>query len=160
MGIKIERKGVSLGSGKIKLNRVRPDEMAPNFESLFDPSGVPNPLERLRNTGDVTENAEQEVSAALAAIKAEKKERRDQYRTVTDPNYYVVVVFQNSAQRDEFLGKSGWDQFGQTYIDGLALAGRLGVDIEPINLPRKLVKPAPKALRGSKFIDPNEKGGE
>ena len=107
MGVKIDRQQLNLGSGKgRKINRVRPGEVAPNFDSLFDAAGVRNPLARLQDTGDMTENAEQEISATLAAIKAEKKQRRDQYRVLTDPNFYLVVCFQSTDQKDEFLEKS------------------------------------------------------
>ena len=160
MGIEIDRQQIGLGNGhKRKINRVRPGEAAPDFDSLFDPSGVKNPLNRLQDTGDLTQNGDQEVSAVLAAIKAAKKERRDQYRTTTDPNFYLVVCFQSTDQKDEFLRKSGWAEEGAKYLDGLDVAALLGVDVRPINLPRKSVRPAPKALRGHEFIE-IEEGGE
>ena len=160
MGIKIERKAVELGGAKRKINRVRPGERAPNFDSFFDASGIDSPIPAGAEDAGLTELADSEISAALAAIKAEKKQRRDQYRVLTDPNYYTVVVFQSTDQRDEFLEKAGWLPFGEKYIDGLALAAHLGVDVQPINLPRKSVKPAPKALQGHEFIEPTKKGGE
>lgn len=161
MGIKIERQHLALGGDKgRRINRVRPGEVAPNFDSLFDAAGVRNPLARLQDTGDLTENGEQEISAALAAIKAEKKQRRDQYRVLTDPNFYLVVCFQSTDQKDEFLGKAGWAEPGTKYLDGLEIAAKLGVDVQPINLPRKSVRPAPKALRGHEFIEPETEGGE
>lgn len=161
MGIKIDRQQLDLNNkGSKRINRVRPGEAAPNFDSLFDPAGICNPLAKLQDTGDMTENAEQEISATLAAIKAEKKLRRDQYRTITDPNFYIVVCFQSTVQKDEFLVKSGWAEEGAKYLDGLELAAQLGVDVRPINLPRKSVRPAPKALRGHEFIEPEEEGGE
>jgi len=161
MGIKIDRQQLDLNNkGSKRINRVRPGEAAPNFDSLFDPAGIRNPLAKLQDTGDMTENAEQEISATLAAIKAEKKLRRDQYRTITDPNFYIVVCFQSTVQKDEFLVKSGWAEEGAKYLDGLELAAQLGVDVRPINLPRKSVRPAPKALRGHEFIEPEEEGGE
>ena len=161
MGIKIERQAVQIGNQKRKINRVKLGEMAPNFDSMFDSTGIENPLPQTMADGaSITETGDAKISAALAAIKAEKKERRDAYRVLTNPNYYTVVVFQSTDQRDEFLDKAGWRPFGEKYIDGLALAQHLGVDVQPINLPRKSVKPAPKALQGYKFIEPTKKGGE
>ena len=161
MGIKIERQQIAVaGDKKGRINRVRPGERAPDFDSLFDPSGIRNPLARLKDTGDATRNGEQEISAALAAIKAEKKERRDQYRVLTDPNFYLVVCFQSTDQKDEFLRLSGWAEEGAKYLDGLEIAAKLGVDVRPINLPRKSTRPAPKALRGHEFIEPEQEGGE
>lgn len=161
MGIKIDRQQLDLNSkGSRRINRVRPGEMAPDFDSLFDPAGIRNPLAKLQDTGDMTENAEQEISATLAAIKAEKRQRRDQYRTITDLNFYIVVCFQSTVQKDEFLAKSGWAEEGTKYLDGLELAAQLEIDVQPINLPRKSVRPAPKALRGHEFIEPEQEGGE
>ena len=155
MGIKIERQQIGLGGqNKGRINRVRPGEQAPDFDSLFDASGIRNPLRKLKDTGDFQQNAEQEISATLAAIKAEKKERRDQYRVLTDPNFYLVVCFQSTDQKDEFLRLSGWAEEGAKYLDGLEIAAKLGVDVRPINLPRKSTRPAPKALRGHEFIEP------
>lgn len=161
MGIKIERQAVQIDGRKPKINRVKPGEMAPNFDSLFDSTGIDNPLpQTIADGASLTEIGDAEISAALAAIKAGKKEWRDAYRVLTDPNYYTVVVFQSTDQRDEFLDKAGWRPFGEKYIDGLALAQYLGVDVQPINLPRKSVKPAPKALQGHQFVEPTKKGGE
>lgn len=163
MGIKIDRQAIGLSSkNKGRINRVRPGEQAPDFDSLFDPAGIRNPLAHLQGADSITETAEQEVSAVLAAIKAEKKQRRDQYRVLTDPNFYIVICFQSTEQKDEFLAKSGWADPGTKYLDGLELAARLGTDVRPINLPRKSTRPAPKALRGHDFIEPESdvEGGE
>lgn len=160
MGIKIERQTATIGAKARRINRVKPGEMAPNFDSMFDSTGIDSPIQTRSLDDGLTAVADGEISDVLKAIKAEKKQRRDDYRVITNPNYYTVVVFQSTDQRDEFLEKAGWLPYGEKYIDGLALAQHLGVDVQPINLPRKSVKPAPKALQGHDFIEPKQKGGE
>ena len=46
---------------------------------------------------------------------------------------------------------------GDKYLDGLALAQLLGVDVTPIALPIPTVKKAPKGLRENNLI---RKGGD
>ena len=156
MGIKLERSRVKLSSRRPRIHRVKPGEQAPNFASLFDPSGIEIPP-----VPDADEHpttlAENETSAILETIRREKKMRRDAYRIMTDTNYYTVIVFQCESQRDEFLQKAGWDHLGTKYLDGLAVANLLGIDIVPINLPRTSTRPAPKTLANYEFVLPENK---
>lgn len=130
--------------------RLKPGEQAPNFESLF---GAP-PAERIRNplpdlaaTDDPEEAAENEVSAALQHILDEKKQKRDAYRTMLDHEFWCAICFQNREQKEAFLKAIGILDLGDKYIDGLKVAQRLGVEVEPVNLPMKDVRAAPKLLR-------------
>ena len=130
--------------------RPKPGEVMPNFDSMFTPDGdgeIEYP-EGLDPQGMV----EHELSEALLRIKAEKAARREQYRVMTDPNFYLVVCFQSTLQRDEFIEKAGWTDLGFPYMDGLRLARQMGVDVQPIHLPRKQVRAAPKALRDTDSI--------
>lgn len=121
--------------------------VAPNFNSMM---AIPheNPLDAVDYPDTNAEaNAEVEISEALKRIKAEKKVRRDTFRVMTDPNFYIVVCFQSADQRDDFIAKAGWHDLGEPFVDGLIVADRMGVDIEPISLPKKKVRLSPKKLR-------------
>lgn len=133
-----------------KQSRPKPGEVMPSFESMFslDGDGEIEYPEGLDPQGMV----EHELSEALLRIKAEKAARREQYRVMTDPNFYLVVCFQSTVQRDEFMEKAGWTDLGFPYVDGLRLARQLGVDVQPIHLPRKQVRAAPRALRDTDSI--------
>lgn len=146
----------NLASGKIKVNAVKPGETVPNFPSFFDARGLKTNLPDAPNnlTPDnlqETENAE--TSAMLAEIIKAKKEARDRYRTRTDPNYYIVVCFQNTDQKDEFLKKSKWADEGTRFMDGLALAKKLGIGVAPINLKPSQPRNMAKVLRGHSVIE-------
>lgn len=151
----IERTKIGIGSGKPKLTSVGAGEQRPVFDSLFGgfpAEQTPNPLIKLPEQEDPEEAATQEVSAALQHILDEKKLRRDQYRTMVDHEFWVAVCFQNREQKEEFLQKTGLIDLGDKYIDGLQVAERLNVDIQPINLPIKSVRAAPKLLRNEALI--------
>lgn len=153
--IQIERKKIDLGGKKTKLTSVTPGEQRPVFDSLFGAfpaEATPNPLKDLDLDGTPEERADQEISAALQHILDEKKLRRDQYRTMVDHEFWCAICFQNREQKERFLSLLGLTDLGEKYLDGLKVAERLNVDIEPINLPIKDVRPAPKLLRKESLI--------
>lgn len=146
----------------VKVRRFEKGKAAPQFDSFFRRSPELSTT-RLPETGDPETNADQEVSAALAAILKERAESQEIYRLQTDVNYYFTVCFQSVEQKEAFLKAVGWDDLGLIYLDGLTLASRLGVTIEPIALPRPTPIRAPKKLRDWKYIELPEsekKGGE
>lgn len=127
---------------------LRPGEKRPRFDSLFDPAGTPNPLEGVGQSGEVEQDAADEISVALKAIIEQKRAMREVYRTTTDPEFWLCVCFQSREQKEEFLRLAGWVGFGDKYIDGLRVAAHLGVAIEPVNVAPLGAKATPKLLRG------------
>lgn len=119
--------------------RVPPGMIAPNFETLFEPDdddGIPPPY------GDDVEAAvEVEMSDTLRLLLEAKKRQRDLYRISNDDEFWVAVCFQSREQKESFLAALKLADLGDKYIDGLQVAQRLGVAIEPIPLPK------PKATR-------------
>jgi hypothetical protein len=78
--------------------------------------------------GDIEKEALEEISEVSAFSKKAKAEN-DLFKNNTDANYFTVVTFNNSAQLDEFLNKIGLTPSDKQYIDGLALAKKLGIEI-------------------------------
>lgn len=155
-------KKIEIKPGKTQINGKKPKigsvtlgEQRPVFDSLFGAfpaEPTPNPLAKLELDGSPEDRAEGEVSAVLQHILDEKKLRRDQYRTMLDHEFWVALCFQNREQKERFLELVGWTDLGDKYIDGLKVAERLDVPIEPENLPLKDVRPAPKLLRRDDLI--------
>lgn len=143
---------MALVKPKAKPKPLKPGQKRPNFDSLFDPVGMPSPLKGVGQSGEVEADAADEISAALRAIIEQKRAMREVYRTTTDPEYWFVVCFQSREQKDEFLRLAGWEGMGDKYLDGLRLAAKLGVPIEPINLTPLGGKAAPKLLRGRETV--------
>lgn len=135
-----------------KLNKVPLGMVAPNLNSLLTahPAGK-STIVNMPDLDDPEANVDAEVSEVLSQIAAAKKERRDTYRVMTDFNFYLVVCFQSTDQRDEFVKQAQWRTDG-AFVDGLDVARRLGLDVPPINMPSKTNRAMPVALRGHKVL--------
>lgn len=122
----------------------------PSFDSLF--VKPPNPLDGIDPADTTEEAADNEMAAIESFIKDQRKDEREQWRLMTDPDFWCCIVFQSRDQRDEFLRAVGLASLGPKYLNGLTVAHRLGVSLTPVQLPRKEVRPMPKALRAAKTI--------
>lgn len=101
-----------------------------------------------------TPNVQQDSKDELLAVtdskislarKAESKLADDN----TDANYFTVVTFNNSAQLNEFYQKLGLKLSDPQYIDGLALAKKLGIEITTPS------RPVPGAFKINKRFKDN-----
>ena len=153
----------NLSGSKTRKLAKRPPQgfVPPVFDSLFGghpAQQTPDPFEGIDYTGDPETDAQAEVDAYRSALYRAEQERLDQYRTeINDPEYFLCICFQTRAQKEEFLGKLALLDLGDKYLDGLKVAQRLGIEIEPINLPRTSTPKTPVLLRKAKII---KKGGE
>ena len=137
-----------------KAVRAQGDGDPPSLDSLF--AVAPSPLDTLDYPGDLEGDVSAEMGAVESFIKEERLQERERWRLMTDTNFYCCLVFQSEQQRDDFLAQVGWADLGPRYLNGLAVAQRLGVPIAPIALPRKPIRPMPKALRGVPVIPKKE----
>lgn len=127
---------------------------APHYHSLYETEA--SPLSALEYPGDVEGNATVELETVESFIKEQRQGERERWRLLTDPDFWCCLVFQSREQRDDFLARAGWADIGPKYLNGLAVAHRLGIDIDPIALPRKPVRPMPRPLRGAPIIPKKE----
>ncbi|WP_018629206.1 hypothetical protein [Niabella aurantiaca] len=77
------------------------------------------------NPGNIEQDSLEEVMEYSAKAKAE----RDKFKDNVDANYFTVVTFNNSKQLTEFFNKLGINPSDKQYIDGKALAKKLGIEI-------------------------------
>lgn len=56
---------------------------------------------------------------------------------VTNVDIYLCLIFDSPEQRDEFLVKTGLGQKGDTYVDGVLAAQRLGFPLAPVGIAPK-----------------------
>lgn len=118
----------------------------PNFDSLFEPDDE-NPLNGIDYTGDLEEDAQQEVSAALRHVIDHRKSMREDWRITVDTEFWLAICFQSRDQKEEFLQKAGLSHLGDKYLNGLQVAESLGIVIEEIPLKSRPVDRPPKGLR-------------
>lgn len=109
----------------------------PDFATLFEPDGeTVAQFNDLADTGDLEGNVEAELGVALDVLLANKKGKNELYRIANDDEFWFAVCFQSKEQKDTFLELAGWAAIGDKYLDGLAVAKRLDVAIDPIPMPK------------------------
>lgn len=130
----IERKPLAIQRGKLALD----------LRELLEAEGV-NPLDELGAAEGLEAEQGQQMSAVVSSVRAVRAAYAEQLKTMDDPRFYCVVVFQSEAQKLEFLQKAGWEKttefkdksFDNMFLNGLELARRLGVEItEKVDLPQ------------------------
>lgn len=85
------------------------------------------------------EAAADEMSDVLKQFKASAKNENLRMEDATDGEFWLGVVFQSKAQRDEFIAKLGVEVDDQ-FIDGMALADQIGIILETPVMPVRQVK--------------------
>lgn len=66
----------------------------------------------------------------LEAIRARELAQRDSFRDATDSEFWVAVCFETREQKAEFLRRLDLADLGDKYLDGRAVAERLGAPLE------------------------------
>ena len=109
--------------------------MWPEFDTLFEPDDE-NPLDDLPDGGDIEENVDAELAVTLDTLLTNKKGKNEAYRIANDDEFWLAICFQSEEQKFRFLELSGWIALGDKYIDGLKVAQRLNLAVEPIAMPK------------------------
>jgi len=88
---------------------------------------------RLRPRPQATEQPEAapgaEISETLRRFKERAKAEDKRFVDNTDSEYWICVGFQSREQKEEFLRLTGIDRLGDKYLDGMKVAGLLGVEL-------------------------------
>lgn len=136
-----------VGGRKKRIKRLPRGYVRPNLDTLLNPEEEDDPFADVEYTGDMERDAEEEISEALKAIKEEKRQRREAFRIIVDPEFWFAVCFQSREQKEEFLKLVDWYRLGDKYLDGLELADMLGVELEPVPLKAAELPKAAAGLR-------------
>lgn len=119
------------------MKRTQPDDFAFDLDddSAADGDGIDLIGDYSPDGPDIphTETYEEQVKHESARIPSEMDEQRKLAQAHIDASndfdFFTCIVFTSMAQRDAFLDATRWDAFGKRYIDGLALAKKLGVQL-------------------------------
>ena len=98
--------------------------------------------------GPAYESYETYCATALNIVEAELTKRRDEYHgkstiekrneffaEILNPNFWVCLVFQSQEQKEEFLEKKGWLEYGPVFLDGERIAREVeGIQLQPVTL--------------------------
>jgi hypothetical protein len=84
-----------------------------------------------------TEAALTDVQRGFHAKKAEERQR---YETAIDSEFWIAVCFETRGHKEEFLRKLDLAGIGDKYLDGRAVAKKLGIQLDTPSA--KLGRPA------------------
>ena len=88
----------------------------------------PKPVDD-KKANDIEQECLEEIKE-VQEYAAKARAGRDRFKENTDANYFTVITFNNSKQLDEFFNKLGITPSDKQYINGKALAKKLGIEIE------------------------------
>ncbi len=102
-------------------------------ELSLDTSGLTPNVDEEETTIEITD-AEQialdEVNEVLAGFRSRARNENVRFEQATDSEYWVALCFQTRQQKEEFLTKLGLLELGDKYLDGMAVADKLGITLE------------------------------
>lgn len=94
---------------------------------------------------DPVVDAIEQLAELPSAFAQRAKQEESRLRDATDSEYWVAVVFQTRAEKEEFLAKSNLDSDGRI-VDGADLAKTMGIELtqrvpqwKPAPIKKKLV---------------------
>jgi hypothetical protein len=89
-----------------------------------------SPLDDAEYTDNPERDSEIEITLTLEALQNKERKRalRHKLRLTTDSEYWCALCFETREQADAFAAAVG-GKAGDKYVDGVALARRLGVDL-------------------------------
>lgn len=71
-----------------------------------------------------------EVEQVANAFRTGEKEQDQRFDDATDSEYWFALCFQTREQKEEFLRKMRWIDFGDKYLDGMTCARASGITLE------------------------------
>lgn len=90
------------------------------------------PTDQIDYTGDYSRDAAldlQQIKKDLSEVDRQRKQAQRVVAASRNVDYTIQIVFLDNNQRDVFLEASGWGRYGRRYINGLALAAALGIEL-------------------------------
>ena len=101
---------------------------------LVSLQSVEDPINEDAVTGNVEQDAAQELTDVQAGFRERMKQEQERFLTATDSSYYFSVVFESGEQASAFLQAVGLDGDGDLFIDGRELADVFGVELPEANV--------------------------
>lgn len=107
--------------------RLKADEIAAKAAAKTkSTSGPAEPAEQ---------SAKRELSELEAAFKKRAEAEQERVMLATDSEYWFAVCFQTRDQKEQFLRALKLIQIGDKYLDGWAVAKKLGVTLDRAEVP-------------------------
>lgn len=120
----------------------RPDLSAirrPDLKQMqaIDTTPEPDPLAGVPLNLGHEAHVQAETSALLAAFKAREQREDERFQLAVDSEFWVALCFQSREQKERFLEAMQWLADGDKYLDGPAIARKLGIGLPAVQLPKQ-----------------------
>lgn len=96
---------------------------------------------RVDYPGTVEGDTAADIGHLSAELRAAAKRAEERFEAATDNEFWFTVYFETRAQKDAFLQAVKWLKLGDKYLDGAALAEKLGVRLPDASVPYVKEKP-------------------
>lgn len=98
-----------------------------------------NPPPRMVNmpagTGDPEVDSIADLNEIEAGFRNRAKQESNRFDLVIDTEYWYCTCFQSRKQKEQFLAALKILEFGDKFLDGLLVAERLGIKLDPVEIP-------------------------
>ncbi len=105
-------------------------------EQMFAPTADLDPFRDIKYVGDLEKDAAAEMVAMSTGFKERAQQEAARFELATDSEFWFAVAFQSREQKEAFLAAMQWLQNGDKYLNGVALADQMGIDIPQVQLPK------------------------
>jgi hypothetical protein len=95
---------------------------------------APDPVKDTAPTDNPQEDVKAELDQVSTGFRERMKEEAARAKSATDGSYYFVACFESGEQATAFLTGVGMDAGGDLFVDGRALADRMGIKLPASNL--------------------------
>jgi hypothetical protein len=119
-----------------------------------------SPLNALEPGDDIQKDAEKELTEIQKAFRKDAKRFRDDFESMTDPEFWCAFVFQNREQKEAFLKALGLLTHGDKYLDGQFVARKLGITLPEASQKFYTARPSKHAAALPVIPVTQQKGGE
>lgn len=87
-------------------------------------------------------SVDEELSEVKQRFADDAKIEKLRFKQNTDSEYWVAICFQSREHKEDFLKQADLMEIGDKYLDGILVAEKLGLKLDPQNIP-----PMPKFKR-------------
>lgn len=87
-----------------------------------------------------------ESQKVLGQMAQAQKDAGARIKAATNYDFFLCVVFISQEQRDEFVRRTGWDDHGGRYVNGVSLAKAMGIELPPSDYQPPAREKADRAL--------------
>ena len=90
------------------------------------------------NNEENTAGVNKVIAEEFAAIHEGRRKQAVSIELANDTEYWFAMYFQTRDQKEAFLKAMGWFERGDKYLDGTAVAKKLGIELPPRPAPYKV----------------------